>query len=106
MAREEYPDFPRVKIWLDDEHRHGITPVTSFGTNDQVTGLIEWHRDAEDNWCGGFINLRPEEAPTHPLWLVESGNPDTGEGLTLTPSVLCRTCGEHGWIRNGRWESA
>jgi hypothetical protein len=26
--------------------------------------------------------------------------------LTISPSVLCRDCGLHGFIRNGAWESA
>jgi len=23
--------------------------------------------------------------------------------LTVSPSLLCRECGHHGWIRDGRW---
>lgn len=34
-------------------------------------------------------------------WKVESEEP-----LTLSPSILCRACGDHGYIRNGRWEKA
>ena len=34
-------------------------------------------------------------------WKVESLEP-----LTISPSVLCRRCGDHGFIRNGRWEVA
>lgn len=34
-------------------------------------------------------------------WEVEQDNP-----LTLSPSLLCRACGDHGFIRNGRWERA
>jgi len=26
------------------------------------------------------------------------------EPLTLSPSLLCRSCNVHGYIRNGRWE--
>lgn len=26
--------------------------------------------------------------------------------LTLSPSILCRACGDHGFIRNGKWERA
>lgn len=33
-----------------------------------------------------------------PRWSVESWDP-----LTISPSVLC-SCGDHGFIRNGRWE--
>jgi hypothetical protein len=31
-------------------------------------------------------------------WTVVSLEP-----LTITPSVLCRTCGDHGFITDGRW---
>lgn len=34
------------------------------------------------------------------VWQVESWEP-----LTISPSVLC-SCGDHGFIRNGRWEVA
>jgi len=27
-----------------------------------------------------------------------------GEPLTLTPSLRCRVCGDHGVVRAGRWE--
>ena len=36
-----------------------------------------------------------------PSWKIESENP-----LTLSPSILCRGCGDHGHIRNGKWERA
>lgn len=34
-------------------------------------------------------------------WKVEQAEP-----LTLSPSILCRACGDHGFIRNGRWVRA
>lgn len=34
-------------------------------------------------------------------WKIESADP-----LTLSPSILCRACGDHGFIRNGKWERA
>ena len=34
-------------------------------------------------------------------WIVEQDEP-----LTLSPSVLCRSCGDHGFVRNGRWVRA
>jgi hypothetical protein len=30
----------------------------------------------------------------------------TWEPLTLSPSLLCRECGDHGFIREGRWVPA
>ena len=34
-------------------------------------------------------------------WKVENDDP-----LTLSPSILCRACGDHGRIRSGKWEPA
>lgn len=31
-------------------------------------------------------------------WTVESWDP-----LTLSPSLLCTACGDHGYVRGGRW---
>jgi hypothetical protein len=49
-----------------------------------------------------------EVFPGRPYWTVErgaDGQPDF-DHLTLTPSVLCRTHGDHGWVRDGRWHPA
>lgn len=35
------------------------------------------------------------------VWTVQSWEP-----LTLSPSILCRRCGDHGFIREGRWVPA
>jgi hypothetical protein len=54
--------------------------------------------------CSGAITFDvPSMRATRPdsaLWQVESWDP-----LTISPSVLC-SCGDHGFIRNGRWEPA
>lgn len=34
-------------------------------------------------------------------WKVESEEP-----FTISPSVLCRACGDHGFVRNGKWVRA
>jgi hypothetical protein len=39
--------------------------------------------------------------PNNPIWQVQAWEP-----MTLTPSLLCRTCGRHGFIRQGRWVEA
>jgi hypothetical protein len=35
------------------------------------------------------------------LWAVESWDP-----LTISPSLLCMRCGDHGFIRDGKWVPA
>ena len=76
----QYADVPDV------EHAHG---------------LIEHPRgDGSGQRCvGGIV---PDTAPPHltagrATWHVESLDP-----LTLSPSILC-SCGDHGFIRDGRW---
>lgn len=39
--------------------------------------------------------------PGRAVWRVESWDP-----LTLSPSLLCTTCGNHGFVREGRWVPA
>jgi hypothetical protein len=40
---------------------------------------------------------------TNPIatWKVE-----TREPFTISPSILCRACGDHGFIRDGKWVRA
>ncbi len=62
-----------------------------------IHGVAYWHTcngvyDSED-----FISVKPEWPDG---WELVSLEP-----LTLSPSLLCRACGHHGFIRNGRWEN-
>lgn len=52
---------------------------------------------------GGWLDLPGVAAdfPESPRWTVESWEP-----LTLSPSLLCRGCGRHGFVRDGRWVPA
>jgi hypothetical protein len=72
--------------------------------NGNWVAIHEWHWSGSDV-CGGFVAFDTPEAraittPQAPKWTVESWDP-----LTLSPSLLCRSCGNHGFIRQGRWES-
>lgn len=67
-------------------------------------GLIIFHTDPSGQDCAGFVTLTGDVqrrvAPNATTWTVESWDP-----LTLSPSVLC-SCGDHGFIREGRWVRA
>jgi hypothetical protein len=73
--------------------------------------ICEWHPLVidgvdKDEDCGGFVGFDTPEAhevttPQSPKWQVECWDP-----LTLSPSLLCRSCGSHGFIREGKWVSA
>lgn len=73
-------------------------------------GAIVSHPGRDGNVCVSAIHFASperdrvlaisEESP-HPQWTVESWEP-----LTLSPSLGCRACGDHGFIRSGRWVRA
>ncbi len=59
--------------------------------------------------CGreSYLPVYPETEHDkgRPRWRIEAGDPRTGEGLTLSPSVWhLHGCGWHGWVRAGWWE--
>lgn len=81
--------------------------------NPQYEGMpdIEWlgvlvdHTGVGGEPCVGLVTfdlpgVREVVGPDRPLWTVESFDP-----LTTTPSVLCRICGDHGYITNGEWRA-
>ena len=74
--------------------------------DDPRAGAHVMHKKPDGSDCNGWITFEgsawakafKEKIPT---WKVLSWEP-----LTLEPSILCRTCGDHGHIRNGKWEKA
>ena len=64
-------------------------------------GILLKHSNPDGNPCmGGVIFEGPvadEIHPDAPKWEVESWMP-----LTLRPSILC-SCGDHGYLRDGKW---
>lgn len=75
--------------------------VKSLDRAGQWIAITEWHKNPEGRLCGGWVpfNVVSEYIlPGTPKWEVKSLDP-----LHLEPSLLCG-CGNHGWIRNGRWE--
>jgi hypothetical protein len=68
-------------------------------------GLVHYHpagpQGTETGRCAGSIAFDTDDRPENagrPKWHLESMEP-----LTVSPSLLCRSCGSHGWIRQGRW---
>lgn len=90
-------------------HAHRLRPVQF---EDILVGYIVEHPDARtgDECYGGAIWLdtapdrfvRPTpDGPPRPVWHVEQAEP-----LTLSPSLLCTLCHDHGFVRRGAWEPA
>lgn len=53
-----------------------------------------------------------KDGPDHRSYIPVHGRNDRGwrveslEPLTVSPSLLCRVCGHHGFIRAGKWVPA
>lgn len=84
--------------WTDIGHGVEIMPASGTDTDETVM-FLERHPCKTDDRHAGAIPIRPHKH--WPVWQVESWDP-----LTLSPSVLCNTCGLHGFIREGRWVPA
>lgn len=72
-----------------------------------ITGYIETHpRPDNGQPCAGSVMLDTagDGWPEHPRWRVTDRTP--GAPLSLEPSILCRSCGNHGWVRGGKWVAA
>lgn len=68
-------------------------------------GLIVYHSTPAGRDCESFAvidgEVQRQLEPNRARWQVESWDP-----VTLSPSLLCGTCGDHGFVREGRWVRA
>lgn len=97
----------------EDEHDLGDGHSFNWYVDDDgAFGLIEHHPpgpDAPDGarMCGGYIAWRqPVSPPGQSLAAnhqLVSGGPGDEASLTVAPSLACRSCPSHGFIRDGRW---
>jgi hypothetical protein len=98
------PKRPYRPNRIDIGSGHEISYYTRGGDVRHV-GLIHSHLKEDGSLCSGGSILfdLPQNAdfPNHAKWQVISEEP-----LTLSPSLLCRICGSHGWIRDGVWVAA
>lgn len=90
---------------IDIGDGHSIKFVNYMG---ERAALNDYHRRPDGSPCAGFVPFRGtnyskqfEGQPNYQAWDVLSTEP-----LTLSPSLLCRRCGDHGFIRDGKWVRA
>lgn len=70
---------------------------------DRCGAIVEHQTPAGEPCAGAVLFDDPvvrEVFSGRPVWQVESWDP-----LTISPSVLC-SCGDHGFVRGGRWVPA
>lgn len=65
----------------------------------KLEGLAYCHPSTNGE-CRSYVPLRNRYQWEHG-WDLLSEQP-----LTISPSLLCRTCGNHGFIRSGKWVPA
>lgn len=96
----------------EDEHDLGSGHSFSwlYNSGGKLVGIIEHHPKGPNAapgslYCGGYVSWDTDSGMKSNHQLV-AGEPGQEEHLTLSPSLLCRTCGDHGFIRDGRWVPA
>lgn len=90
-------------VWAPDRE---LNPQYDGVPDIDPMGVTVWHKRPDGAQCGGAVpfdlpGVRERMGSDRPLWQVVSLDP-----LHVEPSVLCRACGHHGFIRDGRWEPA
>ncbi len=72
----------------------------------ETAGVVEYHRKADGDWCSGWVAFAGSKWAAHFQEKIISWQVISRDPLTLSPSILCRACGNHGFIENGKWKSA
>jgi hypothetical protein len=92
----------RYLCWKPDR---SINPQYEGIPDVEKYGAIVGHLKPDGKPCEGAINFDSEVArkisPNQLKWTVESWEP-----LTLSPSLQCGACPDHGFIRGGKWVRA
>jgi len=63
-------------------------------------GITIEHTRPDGRQCGHIATWDGSQGPNR-TWTLVLLDP-----LHIEPSLLCRVCGDHGFVRNGRWQSA
>jgi hypothetical protein len=84
---------PEIDLGLN----HAIALVT-WGCHDEfentLYGAKYWHLTPAGVVCEGFIMFN------------NMANLVSQDPITISPSLLCLSCGDHGFIRDGKWVPA
>ena len=82
--------------WVGWAPDRDLNPQYNDMPDDPHYGATVGHLNQSGEECLGFLTFA-KWAPV-PVWELESTDP-----LTVSPSVLCTACGDHGFIRDGKW---
>ena len=89
---------------LDLGNQHRLRWVT-YADGMKRFGATIFHPDLKKpvEWCASGILWDVLPNDVSPVWQLQ-GQAD--EHITVSPSLLCLLCGDHGFIRDGKWVSA
>lgn len=90
--------------WIDIGDNHHIRFVQYEG--DLRSGIDDKHLTKDGKECRGFLAIRGGAWDKSFNGSIASWDMLNADPLTLSPSVLCRVCGDHGFIREGKWVKA
>ena len=93
----------RFTQWKPDRD---LNPQYAHLSDVDRLGAVVRHKTPDGGDCMSGIYFDTPETkrviaeafPDRSTWTVESWDP-----LTISPSLLCRACGDHGFIREGKW---
>lgn len=87
-------------IYIGSNHNLHLIVAAEGGP---VIGYAIDHKTLEGAECSGTLAIEGAGGfdATMPRWTLVEGVPTYP--LTLSPSVLCPRCGDHGWVRDGKW---
>ena len=82
----------------DIGHGHSLEPII-FPGDTQPCGFAVYHPHSDTGAeCGCTVWINPDRVRNANVWTV-----DRLEPLTLSPSVQCANCRDHGFIKQGKW---
>ena len=86
----------------------GHTIEFSSYEGDHRAGAIVTHKKPDGETCESFISFRGRAWATQFKDGLAEGSWDlvSDDPVTLSPSLACRVCGDHGFVREGRWVRA
>lgn len=91
--------------WVGWHPDRDLNPQYADVPDTDKYGLWVAHATPEGRPCESFIiitsDVQRRIEPGRPTWQLISEDP-----LHVEPSLLCKTCGDHGFIRDGRWMPA
>ena len=98
------PDAQSLARWIDLGDNHSMRFLEFEG--DAKSAFEYKHFRPDGTECIGHISI------TGAAWAqafnnkIETWDVQSWEPFTCTPSLLCRVCGDHGFITDGKWVKA